>query len=225
MENITFWMVITAIVLLSPVIGLVVDICNRKKPGYKDEDNLASVGGRFVSILIIFVCFLIMPARYQLVIDSGSNRSWLSSTSIVVAILIFLIAAFAHFVILKEPRHFLGYIAVFAFSYAYLFVTFTNATFDFQEPQTSFTTIENRRVVPRRHSSAHLITVSLDGHESELEIEIPSRVYHSIRDSDMVYVCVSPGLWGFEWVSCIHRVRPDGQVHPNDNAPHLRGLP
>jgi len=235
MGNMIFFIVITVVALILPVAGIWVDIyLKRINHKWGKHGVIAAVA----STLIMFALFLTVSSLISPNIIGGATVDLLSNATVRIAILVLavpitilmrlaLIRIFSASII--NPVIVGALVLVCVLPYSYYAVTLTNAAFDFNEPQTISGTIENRTTgstMGSVNTTTYRIHISVDEYDDELRIRVPRRFYNSVRVGDEVYVCTKPGLWGFEWMSCIHRVdRHTGRIHPDDNAPHLQALP
>jgi len=232
----TIFKVMTIVGLIMPVVGIVVDIYLKRINHKWAKHGI----GRLISAIIMVALFMAVMVLYSpnvesndlfgLIFLSGARNAVIGVIATLVfagLILVPLNLVGARFFQEKMKGKDMIFTKLFCvIVYSFLAITLTNFVFDSGETQTSFGTIE-RRVTSssaRSPNITRLIHVSIYGHDDEMRITVPRRFYNSVREGNMVYVCTRPGLWGFQWTSCVHRVGPDGRVHPDDDTPHLRGL-
>ena len=230
MDNIIIFRVLTIVALILPAVGIVVDIYLTRINHKWAKHGI----GRLISAIIMVALFLAVSRLISFNTIGGATVGLLGNTTVWVAILVLsvpitilmrlaLIRIFSASII--NPVIVGTLVLLFVLPYSFFVVTLTNAAFNFNEPQTISGTIENRMTestMGSLNTTIYRAHIAVDELDEELRLRVTRRFYNSVRVGDMVYVCISPGLWGFEWISCVHRVGPDGRVHPDDNAPHLR---
>jgi len=225
MDNMIIFRVLTIMIIILPFVGIGVDVY-LKRTNHRYSKGYGYVLGRCCSFLVAAVLFFILP--FQLTYTIGEFTNFISRSALVLAGVIFVFIAFSHIFLLNEPLKYLAYAVIVALFFSGLSLTITNTVFDFQDPRIMLGTVENRiNTYLSRGPIRYHVDVSVDNPDGRLRTRVTRRFYNSVQEDDMVYVCIRPGRWGFEWVSCIHRViEIDGQlqVYPGDDAKHLHAL-
>jgi len=224
MENMTFHQIFLVLILVLAVAGVVVDIYLVKtKHKYHKKPY-----GRLGSLAALILLPIVLPRRFTLVLLD--TRNFVVLLALIGVLVIFFILLEVIFFKGKITIQFVIALALLTSPLAAVLFAYTNTIFDFSEPQTSLATVVERQIRPGAANRAprYYIIFSLEypeGESRELRINMGRRFHASVREGDIVYFCIKPGLWGDEWNSCIHRILPDSSIHPDDDAPHLGGFP